>query len=176
MSSYSGSLIHILGSLIIFINLSNRRIISFSNCVVSVILGFQLDFGFSGINSDKCGTKCKNCDDWSYVDYTHPDVFDGLQNHTIASELWSLGIVAHYALFGTNPYYKYSQIEDKSIFMNRICMERRNWKCLGPKLRSWRRFVRSFVDFFKICLNRTNDVLIDDVVQLYNDLSEERIP
>lgn len=120
-------------------------------------LVFKLcDFGFSGINSDNCGTKY----------YTHPDVFEGLQKHTIASELWSLGIVAHYALFGTNPYYKYSQVEDKSMFMNRICMERRNWKRLGPKLRN----------FFKICLNRTNDILIDDVIQLYNDLSEERIP
>ena len=176
MSSYSGSLIHILGSLITIINLSNKRIISFSNCVVSVVFGFQLDFGFSGINSDNCGTKCEIRDDWSCVDYTHPDVFEGLQKHTIASELWSLGIVAHYALFGTNPYYKYSQVEDKSMFMNRICMERRNWKRLGPKLRSCRWFWCSFVDFFKICLNRTNDILIDDVVQLYNDLSEERIP
>ena len=135
MSSFSGSLIPILGLLIIFINRSNRRTILFSSCVVAFALVFHIDFGFSGINSDKCGTKCKTWDGWSCVDYTHPDVFEGLQNHTIASELWSLGIVAHYALFGTNPYYKYLQVEDKSVFMNRICMERRNWKRLGPKLK-----------------------------------------
>lgn len=55
-------------------------------------------------------------------------------------------------------------------------MERRNWKRLGPKLKRWRLFGCSFVDFFKICLNRTNDILIDGVVELYNDLMEERIP
>ena len=71
----------------------------------------------------------------SFLDYTHPDVFSGLQPHSLSSEIWSLGIVAHFALFGTNPYYKYCKCEDSSLYRKDICMEKARYKQLGPKLR-----------------------------------------
>ena len=72
----------------------------------------------------------------SFLDYTHPDVFEGEREHSIDTELWSLGIVAHFALFGTNPYYMYLRSSDKSVFLKHVCMKKSDWKRLGPKLKS----------------------------------------
>lgn len=73
----------------------------------------------------------------SFLDYTHPDVFEGARDHSIETEMWSLGIVAHFALFGTNPYYMYLRSSDKSVFLKHVCMRQRDWKRLGPKMKSF---------------------------------------
>lgn len=69
------------------------------------------------------------------LDYTHPDVFEGVREHSIETEMWSLGIVAHFALFGTNPYYMYLRSSDRSGFLKHVCMRRCDWKRLGPKMK-----------------------------------------
>ena len=70
------------------------------------------------------------------LDYTEPHVFSGKQKHTLVSDMWSLGIVAHFALFGTNPLYQLEKERDFSEFMPRILMKKRNWEQLGPILQS----------------------------------------
>ena len=50
--------------------------------------------------------------------------------------MWSLGIVAHYALYGTNPYFDViTKRNAKSAYLSSVCMEKAKWKALGPKLK-----------------------------------------
>lgn len=111
----------------------------------------------------------------SFVDYTHPDVFSGLRYHSLASELWSLGIVAHFALFGTNPYYKYCQTENKFLYKKNICMEKEKYNKLGPKLRRRVAVVCTLSDgvgFFRSSLAINNDISISELLSLYDKLNE----
>ena len=52
------------------------------------------------------------------------------------SDVWSLGIVVHYALYGVNPYYDLvMQRRRKEDYLESVCMEKEKWGALGPKLR-----------------------------------------
>ena len=63
-------------------------------------------------------------------------MFAGKQKHTLVSDMWSLGIVAHFALFGTNPLYQLEKERDFDAFMPRVLIKKTNWVRLGPILQS----------------------------------------
>ena len=63
-------------------------------------------------------------------------MYSGDQKHTLGSDVWSLGIVAHYARYGTNPYFDViTKRNAKSAYLSSVCMEKAKWKALGPKLK-----------------------------------------
>lgn len=58
------------------------------------------------------------------------------KGHSLGSDVWSLGIVVHYALYGLNPYYDLvMQRRRKEDYLESVCMEKEKWSALGPKLR-----------------------------------------
>lgn len=68
------------------------------------------------------------------VDYTEPHVYYGIEKHSLVSDMWSLGIVAHFALFRTNPFYLLLKKEDISNFLPTVVIRRKEWEQLGPLL------------------------------------------
>ena len=68
------------------------------------------------------------------IDYTEPHVYYGVKKHSLVSDMWSLGIVAHFALFGINPYYLLLKKEDVSMFLPTVVIRRKEWEQLGPLL------------------------------------------
>ena len=63
-------------------------------------------------------------------------MYSGEKGHSLGSDVWSLGIVVHYALYGVNPYYDLvMQRRRKEDYLEAVCMEKEKWSALGPKLR-----------------------------------------
>lgn len=92
------------------------------------------DFGFSDKHG-MCGTECIFSFLSFILDYTEPHVYRGQRKHCLVSDMWSLGIVAHFALFGINPLYQLSREHNLELFMPTILIKRENWEQLGPILR-----------------------------------------
>lgn len=93
----------------------------------------NVDFGFSDKHG-ACGTECSQKPPQSIIDYTEPHVYRGQRKHHLVSDMWSLGIVAHFALFGTNPFYQLLREQNLESFMPTILIKKENWKKLGPIL------------------------------------------
>ena len=109
--------------------------ITFKLCGISLSRFSQVDFGFSD-NHGVCGTECRFLKLlFHQIDYTEPHVFRGEKKHTLQSDMWSLGIVAHFALFGTNPYYQLLKGESITSFMPTVLMKEECYNQLGPKLK-----------------------------------------
>ena len=130
----------------------------------------SLDFGFSGSNHVLCGTQCIPSFLFSFLDYTRPDVYAGEADHSLQSDLWSLGIVCYFALFMRNPYLEWTRTMDRSLFLDDCCVEKQYMESLGPRLKSIDLLRVWNVEFFTFALRFSTDYSLFDIHSLYNEL------
>lgn len=89
--------------------------------------------------------------------------------------MWSLGIVAHFALFGTNPMYQLLRNRDIESYMPTILMKKDNWEQLGPILQSrFYSLIVTVVGFFSFCLSYNIQKREKDVKNLYKEMIGRR--
>lgn len=63
-------------------------------------------------------------------------MYAGEAEHSLQSDIWSLGIVCYFALFLRNPYLEWTRTSDKSLFLEDCFVEQRYYESLGPRLKS----------------------------------------